>query len=74
MILRNVRQIDTRHGPVMAADFEIADGRLGCVSVSLAEFKMHGERALRDEAMAREAQAQRDGYRPPQHDRFSELD
>jgi len=72
-ILRNLRQVRGRHGVEMAADFTIADGRLGSVSVPLAMFEQHGKRVLQDEAAACARQARAHGYRPPEADRFNEL-
>lgn len=73
MILRNLRQQQGQHGLEMAADFTIADGREGSVTVPLATFEQHGERALQDEAMAVERQARGHGYRQPEADRYREL-
>jgi hypothetical protein len=71
--LRNLRQVEGRHGPEMAADFTIADGRIGCVTVPLDEFNLHGERTLQQQADAAEREARIHGYRPPEHDRYAEL-
>lgn len=57
----------------MAADFTIADGRMGSVSCLLAEFDQYGESALLDQARMRAAQAAGDRYRAPGHDRNDEL-
>jgi hypothetical protein len=70
MRLTNVR----RDGDLMRADFAIADGRPGSVSVPAAEYEAHGEYALEQEARACARQHARDGYVEPDRDRFNELD
>ena len=62
-----------RDGDLMRADFHIADGRMGCVSVPLALYEAQGEAALEEEALACARQHARDGYVAPGTDRFNEL-
>jgi hypothetical protein len=73
MILRNLRRVDTPEGEAMTADFTIADGRTGSVSVLLSEFEAHGEAALEQVALACAAQHAMDGYIEPGRDRLNEL-
>ncbi len=73
MNLTNIRHIAGRHGPEVTADFTIADGRTGSVTVSLREYEAHGERSLEQEAAACAMQARRHGYRAPGLDRYEEL-
>jgi len=72
-VLRNLRRIEGRHGPEMHADFNADDGRLGSISVPLAEYEAHGEAALQQEADACARQARAHGYRPSETDRLNEL-
>lgn len=72
-ILRNLRRIDTREGPAMAADFTTPDGREGSVTVPMVEYQHHGEKVLELEAEACVRQSRRHGYVPPEADRFCEL-
>jgi|GEM_PF-5672427 len=69
----NIRE-QTIHGvPSVTADFVIADGRTGSVSVPADLFRLHGETLLQQEAEAVEADARRHQYKPPQHDRYREF-
>ena len=71
--LTNIRE-QTVHGiPMVIADFKIADGRMGSVSVERELYQLHGEVLLQQEAEGVEAQARHHRYQPPQHERFREL-
>lgn len=73
MTLTNIRHHAGRHGPEVSADFTIADGRTGSVTVTLREFEAHGQRILEQEAAACARQARGHGYRAPGLDRYEEL-
>lgn len=68
--LRNIREEAGR----VHADFTVADGRHGSVSVDVAAYRAHGEAALQQEADAAERWAETHGYRAPELDRHRELD
>lgn len=73
MKLTNIRAVRRGSTDMMAADFRVADGRVGCVEVLAAEYHAHGDVVLEQAAFAVSLGADRDGYRAPGHDRFAEL-
>lgn len=73
MKLTNIRPVRRGNTPMMAADFEVADGRKGCVEVTATEWEQHGDVVLEQCAHAVALAAERDLYQPRARDRFSEL-
>lgn len=72
-ILHNLRRVVIDGTLGMAADFTGPGGRVGSVTVSLSEYEAYGEVLLLDQARARVLQVSRDGYQPPEADRYREL-